>query len=87
MYSPLILSVYKHFYFLKTWKLVLQYIRSNNDSNTGKYMRIKEYQSNTPVGRKRQNTGIFKGEIPNRAYPLLLLAAVSDETDKTGITQ
>ena len=36
---------------------------------------------------KRQNTGIFKGEIPNRAYPLLLLAAVSDETDKTGITQ
>ena len=60
---------------------------SNNDSNTGKYMRIKEYQSNTPVGRKRQNTGIFKGEIPNRAYPLLLLAAVSDETDKTGITQ
>ena len=50
-------------------------------------MRIKEYQSNTPVGRKRQNIGIFKGEIPNRAYPLLLLAAVSDETDKTGITQ
>ena len=45
------------------------------------------YQSNTPVGRKRKNTGIFKGEIPNRAYPLLLLAAVSDETDKTGITQ
>ena len=50
-------------------------------------MRIKEHKPDTPMGRKRKSERVFEGEIRNKSHSLLLLAAVFNEDDKTGITQ
>ena len=50
-------------------------------------MRIKEHKTNTPMGGERMRERVFEGEIRNKSHSLLLLVAVFNEDDKTGITQ
>ena len=39
------------------------------------------------MGGKRQDTGIFEGEIQDRAFAVLLLVSVPDEIGKTGLIE
>ena len=39
------------------------------------------------MGSKRQDTGIFEGEIQHRAFAVLLLVSVPDEIGKTGLVE
>ena len=59
----------------------------NNNSYPREHLRFKEYQSDTPMGDKRQGQRIFKGEIRNRKHPLLLLASLSTQTGIAAIPE